>query len=68
MSTYTNAYELWSKLESMIQKKTPRNKTSLVRRLAKLNYTNGQSMMKHLNSFKGLVNQLAKIDMKIDDE
>ena len=41
VSTYTNAYGLWSKLESMIQKKTPRNKASLVRRLVKLDYTNG---------------------------
>ncbi|KAK8672397.1 hypothetical protein V6N13_110769 [Hibiscus sabdariffa] len=38
VSIYTNAYELWSKLESMIQKKTPRNKAYLVRRLAKLEY------------------------------
>jgi len=68
VSTYTNAYELWSKLESMIQKKTPRNKASLVRRLVKLDYNDGQSMMDHLNSFKGLVNQLTKIDMKIDGE
>jgi len=52
----------------MIQKKTPRNKASLVRRLGKFDYTDGQSMMEHLNSFKGLVNQLKKIDMKIDDE
>ncbi|KAK8662716.1 hypothetical protein V6N13_024607 [Hibiscus sabdariffa] len=36
VSTYINAYELWSKLESMIQKKTPRNKVHLVRRLIKL--------------------------------
>jgi len=52
----------------MIQKKTPRNKASIVRRLVKLEYTDSQSMMEHLNSFKGLVNQLTKIDMKIDDE
>ncbi|KAF1862042.1 hypothetical protein Lal_00026559 [Lupinus albus] len=63
----TNAYELWLKLEYMIQKKTPRNKASLVRRLVKLDYKYGQNMIEHLNSFKGLVNQLAKIDMKIDD-
>ena len=30
VSTYTNAYELWTKLESLIQKKTPRNKAHLV--------------------------------------
>jgi len=68
MSTYTNVYELCLKLESMIQKKTLRNKAYLVKRLVKLDYTDGQSMMEHLNSFKGLVNQLTKIDMKIDDE
>ena len=34
----------------------------------KLDYTDGQSMMEHLNSFEGLVNQLTKINMKIDVE
>ncbi|VFQ65265.1 unnamed protein product [Cuscuta campestris] len=52
----------------MIQKKTPRNKANLVRRLVKLEYKDGQSMIEHLNNFKGLVNQLTKVDMKIDDE
>jgi len=52
----------------MIQKKTPRNKASLVRRLMKLDYKDGQSMMEHLNSFKGLFKQLTKIDVKIEDE
>ena len=41
VSTYTNAFELWTKLESMIQKKTPRNKALLVRRLVKLEYKDG---------------------------
>ncbi|KAK8690455.1 hypothetical protein V6N13_073988 [Hibiscus sabdariffa] len=66
--TYTNAYELWSKLESMIHKKTPRNKAHLVRRLVKLEYNDSQSMIEHLNNFKGPVNQLSKIEMKIDDK
>ncbi|KAF1863252.1 hypothetical protein Lal_00031336 [Lupinus albus] len=68
VSTYTNAYELWSKLESMIQKKTSRNKASLVRRLVKLDYRDEHNMIKHLNSFKGLVNQSTKTNMKIHDE
>lgn len=68
VSTYTNAYELWTKLESLIQKKTPRNKAHLVRRLVKLEYSDGQNMIEHLNTFKGIVNQLTKADMKIDDE
>lgn len=68
VSTYTNAYELWTKLESLIQKKTPRNKAHLVRRLVKLEYSDGQNMIEHLNTFKGIVNQLTKTEMKIDDE
>ncbi|ESQ46503.1 hypothetical protein EUTSA_v10000595mg, partial [Eutrema salsugineum] len=68
VSTYTNAFELWTKLESMIQKKTPRNKALLARRLVKLEYKDGQSMMEHLNNFKGIVNQLNKVDMKVEDE
>ena len=38
VSTYTNAYELRTKLESLIQKKAPRNKSHLVKRLVKLEY------------------------------
>ncbi|KAF1868075.1 hypothetical protein Lal_00034017 [Lupinus albus] len=34
----------------------------------KLDYKDGKNMTEHLNSFKGLVNQLTKTDMKIDDE
>ncbi|WVZ00881.1 hypothetical protein V8G54_026950 [Vigna mungo] len=68
VSTYTDAYELWTKLESMIQKKTPRNKAHLVRRLVKLEYSDDQNMIEYLNTFKGIVNQLMKADMKIDDE
>ncbi|KAE8660874.1 hypothetical protein F3Y22_tig00116946pilonHSYRG00054 [Hibiscus syriacus] len=68
VSTYTNDYELWTKLESMIQKKMPRNKVNLVRRLVKLEYKDDQSMIEHLNNFKGLVNQLTKTEIKIDDE
>jgi len=68
VSTYTKAYKLWTKLKSLIQKKTPRNKAHLVKRLVKLEYLDGQNMIEHLNTFKGTVNQLTKADMKIDDE
>ena len=32
----TNAYEMWLKLESMYERKTSMNKTSVIKRLAKL--------------------------------
>ncbi|KAK8650924.1 hypothetical protein V6N13_140545 [Hibiscus sabdariffa] len=44
------------------------NKAHLVRRLVKLEYNDGQSMIEHLKTFKGHVNQLSMIEMKIDDE
>ena len=68
VSTYTNVYELWTKLESLILKKTSGNKAHLVRRLVKLEYMDGQNMIEYLNTFKGIFNQLKKVDMNIDDE
>ncbi|KAK8705155.1 hypothetical protein V6N13_048763 [Hibiscus sabdariffa] len=52
----------------MIQKKTPRNKVNLVRCWVKLEYNDGQNMIEHLNTFKGILNQISKIEMKIYDE
>jgi len=57
-----------TKLESLIQKKMPRNKALLVRWLMKLQYSDGQNMIQHLNDFKGLADQSEKIEMKLDDE
>ena len=68
VSTFDNAYKLWKHLESLIQKKTPCNKALLVRRLVKLEYKDGQNMIEYLNNFKGLINQLTKAEMKLDDE
>lgn len=52
----------------MIQKEMPHNKTLLVRQLVKLEYKDEQSMMEHLNNFKGLGNQLNKVGMKVEHE
>lgn len=68
VSTIDNAYNLWVKLESLIQKKTPRNKALLLRRLVKLDYKDGENMIEHLNNFKGLINQLDKTGLKLGDE
>jgi len=68
VSTFHNACKLWKHLELFIQKKTPRNKALLVRWLVMLDYKDAQNMIEDLNNFKGLVNQLTKADMKVDDE
>jgi len=55
VSTYTNAYELWTKLESLIQKKAPRNKAHLVRRLVKLEYMEVRTLLNILTPSKVLL-------------
>jgi len=39
-----------------------------MKRFVKLEYKDDHNMIEQLNIFKGLVNQLTKIDMKIDDK
>ena len=48
----TNAYEMWQKLELMYERKTAMNKASVVKRLAKLEYQDGISVIEHLNVFQ----------------
>jgi hypothetical protein len=47
----TNAYEIWQNLESMYERKTTMNKDSVIKRLAKLKYQDGSSVIEHLNIF-----------------
>ena len=44
------------------------NKAHLVCRLVKLEYKDDMSMIEHLNIYIGIVNQLSKAEMKVDDE
>lgn len=64
----TNAYELWKKLEAMYERKNALSKASLMRKLVKLEYKDGDSIVVHLNDFQGLVNQLSAMKMSLDDE
>ena len=48
----TNMYEMWQKLELMYERKTAMNKASVVKRLAKLEYQDGISVIEHLNVFQ----------------
>ena len=41
----TSAYEMWQKLESMYERKTAMNKASVIKRLAKLEYQDGSSVI-----------------------
>ena len=53
----TNAYALWKKLADMYERKNAMSKASLTRKLVKLEYKDGESMVVHLNDFQGLINQ-----------
>ena len=52
----TNAYALWKKLADMYERKNAMSKASLMRKLVKLEYKDGGSMVVHLNDFQGLIN------------
>ncbi|KAF7140887.1 hypothetical protein RHSIM_Rhsim06G0188700 [Rhododendron simsii] len=64
----TDVYTLWTKLEGMYQSKTSRNKALLMRGLVNLKLKSGNSVAVHSSGFQNLVNQLASVVMKLDDE
>jgi hypothetical protein len=41
----TNAYEIWQKLESTYERKTTMNKASVIKRLEKLEYRDGSTVI-----------------------
>jgi hypothetical protein len=64
----TNAYEIWQKLESMYERKTATSKASVIKRLAKLEYRDGSSVIEHLNVFQCHINQLSAMKINFEDE
>ncbi|CAO2841500.1 unnamed protein product [Amaranthus hypochondriacus] len=68
ISNDTNAYELWMKLEAMYERKNALSKASLMRKLVKLEFHDGNSMVVHLNDFQGLINKLSAVKMSLNDE
>ena len=64
----TNASVIWNILWELYEKKNAQNKAFLFRKLMYLRYTDGTPVSDHLNVFQGILNQLATLDMKLDDE
>jgi len=48
--------------------KTGNNKLFLIKQLINLKYHNGTPITDHLNAFQGLINQLAGMGIKFEDE
>ena len=64
----TSAYAIWKKLEEVKVKNSATNKALLMRRLVNLKLKEGGSIGEHLNDFQEIVNQLAAVNFKVDDE
>ena len=62
----TNAYEMWHKLSRLYKRKNALNKTSLMRKIVRLKYRDGESIVVHI-TFMGLVNQLVATKFPLDD-
>ena len=63
----TNAHDFWHKLFALYERKMVLNKTSLMRKIVRLKYTDGDSIVGHIITFMGLVNHLASIQFPLDD-
>ena len=64
----THARSLWNKLEQLYARKTGNNKMFLIKQLMTLRYRDGTQITDHLNTFQGIINQLAGMGIKFDDE
>ncbi|CAH1425256.1 unnamed protein product [Lactuca virosa] len=68
ISAETHARTLWNKLEQFYAWKTGNNKLILIKQLIGLKYHDGNPISDHLNSFQGIINQLAGMGIKFEDE
>ncbi|GJY21075.1 hypothetical protein Tco_0393641, partial [Tanacetum coccineum] len=64
----TYARTLWNKLEQLYARKTRNNKLFLIKQTMRLKYTDGSPITDHLNAFHGIINQLASMGIKFEDE
>ncbi|CAH1430673.1 unnamed protein product [Lactuca virosa] len=68
ISVETHARTLWNKLEKLYARKTGNNKLFLIKQLIGLKYHDGNPISDHLNSFQGIINLLAGMGIKFEDE
>ena len=58
---------MWHKLSGLYERKNALNKASLMRKIVRLKYKGGESIVVPINNFMGLVNQLAAAKFPLDD-
>ena len=59
---------LWKKLHDLYEKNTTSNKVFLMKKLYNLKMKEGALVVKHLNAFNIITNQLASVKVILDDE
>ena len=64
----TNLYTLWKNLENMYKKKNAQANIFLMRKLMNMKLKEGQSIVEHMNDFKGMIKQLSVTGLSLDDE
>ncbi|TXG57032.1 hypothetical protein EZV62_018345 [Acer yangbiense] len=68
VSEETHARSLWNKLEQLYARKTGNNKLFLIKKMLGLKYRDGTPLSDHLNAYQGILNQLAGMNIKFEDE
>ncbi|XP_017972245.1 PREDICTED: glutamate receptor 3.2-like [Theobroma cacao] len=63
-----SAPRLWAKLEKIYLAKSFSNKLQLRRKLYHLKMKQNGDLMKHMNEFDRIIDQLKKVDMKVEEE
>ena len=66
--SWTTAKDMWDKLEAIYLGKSLSNKLFLKKKLFKLEMKEGEDVMKHINIFNALINDLNWIDVQISEE
>ena len=71
MSLYKNFDEetdtniLWKKIGFMFENNNVVNRVCIFRKIVRLRYQDGSSMVEHLNAFHGLINQMASLEVPL---
>ena len=68
VSEETHARSLWNKLEQLYARKTGNNKLFLIQKLIGLKYKDETPLSDHLNAYQGILNQLARMNIKFEDK
>ena len=68
VSKETDPHTLWKDLENMYETKNAQTKIFLIWKLMNLKLKEGQSIVEHLNDFKGMIAQLSVTSLSLDDE